>query len=413
MSFSYDINNTCNDKKYRNCLLVCHLLSTIVNMFVNTFLIAHIHSFNGNTYDYLFNVGIYNIFVYLSFFILYIPISYLVDKSNRIIYYRIGLIVKAILVIIIIFFGKELSKLLIVAGLMNGLGEALYYSSYNVVKEEMVSRKSMDSYASVSFVFSRIIEIVCPIALGAIIDVTTFSETAIIVLAISIIQVGFSFGIKSQRPEGSHFSLKEYFEILKQKNETSTKIKKIYLMSLVYGTTTLLATLINVCIMLELGSNLSLGTLTSVFAIAAMISQILIKSFSKPGKRNILYIISAILLTISAIVFVIDITIVTIIILNATIAITSVLYKYLFDLYRNKILKEAGLYDQIAEHHTIVESLINIARIATFGIVMLVALTRSMIAFKTYFLIMILLSALLHILLMCYERKHETITIEK
>lgn len=406
MAFTYDINKTSIDKKSQNCLLACHMLAGIINLFVNTFLVAHIYSFNGSTYDYLFNVGIYNIFIYISMGLFTIPITKIVDKTNRISVFRIGLVIKAILVMIIIFFGESLSKLLILAGVLNGFSEALYYSSYNVIKEEMVSRKSMNSYSSYSFVISKAIEVICPIVLGAIIDTTTYSTTALLVLLICIAQVIVSLGIKSQRPDGSHYDLKEYFSLLKENPQIYKKIKLIYFTTFIYGTTTMLAILINVCVMLEYGSNFSLGTITGIFALLSVIVLILIKKLSKPKKRNWIFILFPILSIISSIIFAININNVTIIILNGVIAVTSILYKYIYDVYRNGILKESGLYNEISEHQSIVEVIMNMSRIMSFGLLLIVSLTNSMFIFKTLMIIFVVFSSSMHILLMIYENKY-------
>ena len=155
MSFSYDINHTGTDKKSGHCLMATNTLTTIINLFVTTFLVAHIYSFNGDTYAYLFNVGVYNIALYLFTALLYIPFSKIVDKTNRVCIFRIGLVLKAVLVVFCIFFGKELANLLLLAGALNGISEALYFASYNVIKQEMVSRKSIGSFASLTYVFNK------------------------------------------------------------------------------------------------------------------------------------------------------------------------------------------------------------------------------------------------------------------
>ena len=405
MAFTYNSDNSISNKKTNNYILACHMLAIIINMFVSTFLVAHIYSFNGDTYSYIYNVSVYNIFIYLAFFITYIPFNYLVDKTNRISLYRIGLIIKAALVIIIIFFGKELSKLLILAGVMNGIAESLYYTSYNIIKEEMVGKQSMTVFMSNTYVISRIIQVVCPILLGLLIDVTTFSQTAFAVLLICIIQVLLSFGIKSQKPVGSHFSLKEFYKKLKDNPEARKKVKIIYIASFIFGTTTMLTTLINVCVMLEYGSNLSLGTVTGIFAFVSIIALFILKNFTNSTNRKWLMIISALITITSSIVFAIIVNSVTLIILNGTITVLSMFYKYPYDVYRNSILKTSGLYSEISEHHTVVECLMNLARILTFAILMAVGLLKNMIIFKIYTVIAVLLSSSLFVIMMIYEKR--------
>lgn len=66
MGYVYDINHTSNDKKSRNCLFATHGMMSVITLFVSTFLVAHIYSFNGNIYDYIFNVGLFNMVSYAT-----------------------------------------------------------------------------------------------------------------------------------------------------------------------------------------------------------------------------------------------------------------------------------------------------------------------------------------------------------
>jgi len=411
MAYTYDINANIRNNKAKNCLITCNTLNSVVDLFVTTFLVAHIYSFNGNTYDYLFNVAVYNIFIYLAFAVFYIPFAKIVDHTNRVWVYRAGIIIKVIIVIIFIFFGKEISKLLILAGFLTGISKALYYSSYNVLKQEMVSRKAISGYSSYSYIFMKLVEVICPITLGSLIDATTFSQTAIIVLAIALIQIGTSFGIKAQKPAGSHYNIKEYLTILKQ-NPKAKQITISYIISAIYGFSALIGTLINVCVMLEFGTNFSLGAITSIFSIASIVTIFAVRKLTKPGKRKWLFVIAGIIPIISSIIFVITITPATIIILNGTITISSIIYKVLFDEYRNGTLKEAGLYDQIAEHHSIVEVLANLSRLICFILLLIVSLFKDLNIFKIFVVITTTGILAVHMILLNYEKKYINTTKE-
>ena len=387
-------------------LLICHLLCLIINLFITTFLVAHIYSFNGDTYAYLFNVGLYNMFHYLALLIFYNPISKIVDRTNRVGVYRFSLLLKALFVVTIIFFGKQLASLLLVAGLLSGTANAFYYASYNVIKQEMVRRQNMNTFVTKNYSWSKVIDIICPILLGFLIDVSTYSIVAIFVLAICIIQLLFSLKIKSKRPENSDFNIKNYFKKLKTHPLAARKAKIIYIISFLYCTVTLTTNIINVCIMLETGSNFSLGALTSIFAILSIITLILVKKFTKPGKRLWLFIVCSCLPILAAIYFVINISAVSIIILNGIISITSIVKIYLLDLYRNGIMKDSNMYSEISEHQSVVEFCLNISRTLAFGLLMIIALLKSLLAFKILALITIIVGSTSYILLHYYEIKY-------
>ena len=408
MSYTYDINNGGKNNTAYNCLLATHTLNSIISLFVTTFLIAHIYSFNGNTYDYLFNVAIFNIVYYIGYAFFYLFISKIVDKTNRVIMYRLGIIIKTLLVILFIFFGASLAKLLVVAGLLNAVGDGLYYSSYNVLRQEMVSRTQSGSYASVYYILAKLVEVICPVVLGALIDKITYSYTAIIVLVVCIAQIIVSSFIKSKRPDGSHFSLKEYFNILNERPEVKKKIGFMYIIGTVYGASYLTTTLMNVCIMLEYGTNFSLGVITSIFSIGAILVIIAMSKFTKPGKRSWLFIVCGILPIIASIVFAIEINQITIIILNGAVLLTTIVFKVLYDAHRNSTLKEVGLYDEIAEHHCVVEFIVGISRGVFFAIMIGVALLKNLAIFKALIVVSIVLCAVIHLLILIYEKKYFT-----
>ena len=64
MSYTYDIKTSQKDNRSTVCLSVCHLMFLIINLFLSTFLIAHIYSLTSNLYSYVLNVGIYQLSSY-------------------------------------------------------------------------------------------------------------------------------------------------------------------------------------------------------------------------------------------------------------------------------------------------------------------------------------------------------------
>ncbi len=406
MAYEYSVNAVKNDKKARTCLFSCHALATVVNLFVSTFLVAHIYSFEGGVFNYIYNVAFFNLVAYAVFFVAVGLISRFVEKSNRIWFYRVGLLLRTGLVILVLFFGKELAQLLPLAGVLNGLSEAFYYASYNVLKQEMVSRKSMKNYAVFNQAVCKVVEIVCPVILGALIEVTTYSQVAIIVLIVCIVQLALSMGVKAQRPAGSHFSFMEYFKKLKENPTVHKKMKILYTCALLVGGVTVPPICFNIFVMLELGSNLSLGTLTSIFSVITVIAIILVNRFTKAGKRTKLLSILGVLPIASSICLLVSVNIYTILFYNLANAVSIMIYKTIYDIYRNGILKEAGFYGEICEHQAIVEMCMNASRIVSFAAMLLISLTQSLALFNVFIIVMALMFVAQIVLLAYYEYKY-------
>ena len=404
MDFNYNQVKTHRQKTAHKYLLTTHSLNSIVNLFVTTFLVAHIYTFSTDLYNYLFNVSIYSIAYYLGYGILYLLFSFIVEKTNRIIIYKISIVVKTALVIFFIFFGQDLAKLLVLAGAIIAVGDGLYYSSYSVIRQEMIRKSESSSFSSIFFILSKIIEVVCPIILGALIDIITFSYTAIIVLVVCIVQIVFASFIHSLKPEGSKFGLFEYFKILKEKKDIRKRLGIMYFIAAIYGVTYLSATLLNICIMLEYGSSFSLGLITGLISAGTILVIVLMNKFTIAGKRPWLFVISAIAPIIAGTVFAISYNKISIIVLNAVLLLSAIVHQVLYDAHRNSTLKEIGLYDQIAEHHAIIESSSGASRAVFYALTILVASFKSFLVFKIFTLVAIILCAIVHICLLVYEK---------
>ena len=77
MGYTYDIATSQKDKKSTIGLSVCHIVHKIIEVFVSTFLIAHIYSLTTNLYSYAINVAIYQMSAYACMFVVYLLLSYI------------------------------------------------------------------------------------------------------------------------------------------------------------------------------------------------------------------------------------------------------------------------------------------------------------------------------------------------
>ncbi len=405
MGYSYNIHSQKKDKMSSNFLFICHPLGAVVTTFVSTFLVAYIFEFSKDTFDYVFNVGVYYICVYATFMLTYWFFSFLTDKTNRVWIYRSAQILRLAFIILIIFYGKHLAQMLPLAGFLYGLSEACYYGSYNVLKQEMVSRKIMTTFSILITIASKMMDIIVPITLGALIHISTYEQTSIYVAAILGLITLLSFGIKSKKPEGSTYNIKTYFSKLKEHPKARQKILFIYKTSFVYGFTTITNNLLSICIMLQFGSSLSLGSITSIIGAVTIVELMLITKFTKPTKRNWLYSIVIALPLLSSILFVITSSYITVIIFNLLMAISKIIFSAIFDIYRNSTLKEAGLYSEISEHQTIVETMLAVARVLSFAIMIFVGMLKNIVVFEILLVVFSLSYSGVNLCLMIYENK--------
>ncbi len=405
MAYTYDIKTSKKDMKSSSCLFAANLMNIISDLMVSTFLVAFIYHSSPDIFVCVRNIALFELMTYAVAIPIFFVFGYLVEKTNRIWIYRLGVILRTCVVVILIFIGRNVSSMVILAGALRGVSTGTYYSSYNTLKQEMVSRKSIKKYALLEQILARSLEIGAPILLGLFIDMSSFVQAAIVVSVICSIQIILSFFVYSKKPEGSRFDLKRYYKKLKE-NPAGKKIKLIYLAYCFYGFTSIVGNLLSFCIMIEFGSNFSLGILTSIFSGISMVSILLITRFTKEGKRSWLYIICAILPFLACLLYVFIPSVITVIIYNFFSYISRIIFRTMYDAYRNGSLKEAGLYSEITEHQVTTEVILDLSRVASVLLLILVSLSKSLIAFKAYFCFTMLSYTAILIILVIYEKKY-------
>ncbi len=389
-------------------LLTTHGFNEIVSIFVSTFLISYIYSISTN---YVLNIGLFYCFNYLTMgFVIYF-VSKLIDKTNRVICYRIAIIVRALFILAVVFLGKDLAKVVILAGMFHGFSEAWYWGSFNVMKNELVPNACVKQYSTIQVVQGKAISFFVPIILGTIIDAESFKLSGIIILVLATIQVVVSFFIKSKKPEGSDFNLKEFLQDTKSSEKNKEIFKICFIATAMFGLTSVISHVNTIIIMLTFKSNFSLGLLTGVFSAVSIFMLILAKKVFKPGKTSPLYLTCAIVSILSTLLVVFLTQKVTIIIFNFVYIAVSTFNSYYYDLFRNLILKNLGLYKDIAEYQCTIEVVMEVSRVIGFAIMILTGLigwwlggNGIIVALKAYFVLAIINYAALHLVFMKFEK---------
>jgi len=389
--------------KNQKSLLIVHALRVILELFTSTFMTSYILSLNPEN---VLGSGVYNIGIfYISWFgiyaVLYFLISFFVDKSNRVSYLRIGIIVNIFLLSALVIWGDIISHWIVLAGALCGISDAFYYSSYLIMRNELNARKSMKKYNLANYIFTNCIKIIIPILLGLLIDITTYSHIAIYVLVLTILQFIITFMINSKKPENSSFELKKYFKKLKQNKELRCKIKYTYLNAFVTGFKTTYKFLVTILTIYTFKTNLSLGIFTSIFAIVTMILLIIYKRFDSSPKVNkfIIYLLLGVLPFAACILLVLNLNTTTLVIYNLFLSITIGFSDYFGTVERDAIIKNLNLHEYIAEHQLCYEIITCFTRIIACTIFIIVGLIGHINAFKILLIFLLLINPIKYFLM--------------
>ena len=365
------------DKKFKLVdisMLTTHALSNVVSVFVSTFLISYIYSISNN---YIFDIGLFYLINYLSMFFFYFLVSRIIDKTDRVTFYRMSILVRGVFIFSVIFLGQNLAKYIVLAGFLHGFSEACYWSSYNLMKNELISNSVIERYSLVQSFDTKGISVIVPLILGKIIDGESFRICAIIVFVAVIVQLIVSIFIKSKMPENSKFYFRGF---LCECNTLDKEKRKLIVLSLIasviYGTASIIPSLNTIMIMISFESNFSLGIFTSIFALGSMLLLIILKKFTKLGKRSYIYYICAVLPILATSLMLFNLNKTTVIIHTCIYTLSIILYEVGFDVMRNLILKKFQMFDSIAEYQCSVELGLETGRILIFlGMVVVGTLT--------------------------------------
>lgn len=390
-------------------LLATHGFNYVVSIFVSTFLISYIYKISDN---YVLNIGLFYCFNYLTMGIFSYIVSSLIDKTNRVVCYRVAIIVRALFILSVVFLGEKLASLVILAGILHGFSEAWYWCSFNVMKNELIPNSCMKRYTTLQIIENKTVNFIVPIVLGTIIDAESFKTSAIVIFVMASIQIILSFFIKSKKPENSKFDMKAFFRRIKSSEKNKDLFKICFIATLLFGTTTLVSPVNTIIVMLTFKSNFSLGLLTGVFSAVSIIMLIIAKKLAKTRRATPIYIICALTSVAATVVVTLITSKITLIIFNFVYIACSTFYSYYFDLYRNVILKQLDMYDDIAEYQGTIEILLETSRVIGFAIMILTGIIGAsfgasglVTALKIYFIFIIILYALVSLSLCKFEKK--------
>ena len=385
-------------EKTQKSLLIVNVLRVILDLFTSTFLTSHILSLSPDNIfgTGLLNIGIFYVSQYIVFFLVYFTLSYFIDKSNRVSFLRIGILINGLLLVLLAFFGETISSWIVLAGAIVGVSQAFYFASYNVMKNELNGRVSIKTYNLSATILSNIAKMIVPTILGYLIEATTYSYVAVYVVIIAIIQFITTFFINSIKPTGAKFEPFGFIKFLQTDKESWNKIKYTYYNSLIAGVKTTYSIIVTILTIYTFKTDLSLGVFTSIFSLLTMGLLMLYKKGDSNPKVNkkVIYCLLGVFPVICCLAMVFWLNNITLVIFNFSLTVIVYFTDYLGGSERDAIIKNLNKYEYIAEHQTMVEGCLVAGRIVAFAVFSLVSMFASLTAFKILLVCIVVLNPL-------------------
>lgn len=364
-------------------LMICEIINSIIDLFLNTFLVAYLLNITNENVG---SVAIYYVIDYAMTGIFIYIVAYFLKKYNIANIYRIGILMKCIFVILIVFFRENIKYFLIPIAIILGIAETVYWGACDNMIGLVTTENNRKRYTTNKKIIRSFTKIIMPILLGTSIELLTFYKVSTYVMVLAFTQVILSFIIRIQKSDSRKFNLIEFLKSINIKN--NNRLKLIYKSSILYGILmNVISTLVTIIIVMTYKTNFQLGFLNTIFAIFSMITIFIFKKInSKKIQKNIL-IIGSIISLISVISLVINFGKMQVVIYNIISCSFIVILEIIFNIERFNDKENQVSNEYYIENQTFIIMIMQIGRIVGYGLLFMIGFSSNIIYFKILLLL--------------------------
>lgn len=288
--------------KNTNLLLVINTIRKIIDIFLGPFLTAYLFKV---AVENIKIISIYNIFSYIAIAVMALIIGKILKNKYEMQIFIIGMISKFIQLAILIILGDNVVNYIWILAIVAGFSMETWSFPLNLFSSKLVSNDEKKNFVVYKTILNNLVKVLIPFLLGSIISIKSFETTTIIILILSFIQILLSFKMKFKMENNNE---NKKLDIIKEVNhiKNNKKLQRFYMMKFFKGMAYegALDTAVTLLIIMSFDSDFSLGVITSIISLLAMLSSYAYKKFKNQEKMKLLIIVSYVIILISSIVLV-------------------------------------------------------------------------------------------------------------
>ena len=354
------------------------LINNILYMFINTFMVAYFYTLTN--YDYKI-ISVFYIMSFIFIAVTFLVLGKIIKNKMQVPIFRCGIFLYCIYVLTISLLKDNIINYYIYLGIFYGIVQGFLWSAGHLLVNEYANDVS-NKFVTTKSMISTALEIIFPFIIGTSIELTSFSNVAVVVVILSIVQFSFSLLIKEKNlTKEKKYGLNNFITYLKENK--NGKIKDFYKIMFYEGIANyLLDTLVTIMIVFTFKTNISLGILTTIFSFCSIVSVYIFQR--KLKNNNIILIISAVMSVLGVILLLFNISKTTVIIYNLINSVFLILLINNAEEKRYSIINADKIItkDYLAEHQVISEISLNISRIIGYIILFAISFLNNIIYFK-------------------------------
>ena len=320
--------------KSLKALMACEIINAVIDLFLGTFLVAYLLNI---TNDNMGAIAIYYVVDYAITGVFIYVIAGFLKKYNIEKIYRVGILIKCIFVISIVFLREQIQSFLIPIAIILGISETIYWGACDNIVGLATNEKNREKYTANKKIIRSFVKVIMPIILGTSIELLSFYKVSTYIMVLAFIQFILSFFIKIQKRYSGEFDLKAFLKSINLKENKRLKI--VYKSSILYGVLmNVISTIVTIIIVMTYKTNIELGFLSTIFSICSMITLYVFKKIKNEKIQKSILTCGSIIALVSVISLIINLGKTEIVIYNIISSSFIIILEVLFNIerYNNK-----------------------------------------------------------------------------
>ena len=292
-------------------LIIDNILCKVFYVFTGIFLSAYFYQVSEK---YIFQLALYNVVGWIVATIGAIFLADIIKRKDKIWFYRMGIIIKAIFAFVILILGPDITNHTVSLGILYGLLVATNGFPFNMIESENITNTERIRYLGVGNALTGIVSIIAPMIIGRYITDIGYRTAALPIIILTVIELLISFFLKSKNSTTQKLNLKKFVTL--HKNDKT--LRKLYAIEFLKGINrngvmSLVASLI---IIKALPNDTAIGDWSAVFAALSVLAMRLFAKFYKTKNQAPTIILSTLVIALSTVLILVSPSFITIVLYN-------------------------------------------------------------------------------------------------
>lgn len=349
-------------------LIIINISYGILDIFLTSFLVSYIMRSFSNP---LVGVGVFYIFWSLTVCLGFVLVGDWTKRGNKMTVFRASIVLRIAACVILGCIPLNLPVAIGVATLLGLSDGAMNLPWHNIVSEKL-SRQQLIQYSGYRQSVSRILKVVLPVIVGALINLSSYTMMVWMVIPFSVLSFMMSYQVQSRATSHSPLNLKSFFQKGMRCRFTRILMLAEFLRGICFNW---LGTIMTMFVVYFLHTDLALGTVQSVQSLFIILIGFAIGRFLTPPRMPRLTLWGAGCIVLAAMIF---LTMPSSATLIACMLIYTIGEKLVYQLMEMNVINGSN-YNPVnkknkVEYFIIREGALNVGRIMCLGVMLIMGL---------------------------------------